>query len=281
MRRQSATTRPLSMAPPPCGVMVRESVHSPAFRMRRERHDFHEVFHVLKGRLRCVLDGHGTCPEVGAGGFLALEAGEWHRLEDLSPATVIIVALSRDFVAGHAAHRAIWEALARRATRVVDPPSDRREKLESILRTLMAEQVSRLPGAEALQRAEALRLLAGLAREPDGEPRRDSRARVQAVVRRLREQFHEPWEVDMAARSAHLSRRRFVQLFREETGTSLIEMRNALRLDHAARLIAEGRATVIGAAFSCGFGDVSHFYRLFRRRFGTPPAEWRKARDGA
>ncbi len=39
-------------------------------------------------------------------------------------------------------------------------------------------------------------------------------------------------------------------------------------------LLGEGRHSVIGAAFSSGYGDLSNFYRLFRQRHGLPPREW-------
>ncbi|MBM3873395.1 MAG: helix-turn-helix transcriptional regulator [Verrucomicrobia bacterium] len=53
-----------------------------------------------------------------------------------------------------------------------------------------------------------------------------------------------------------------------------------LRLAHAARLLASGDHSILGAMFSSGFGDASHFYRLFRGRFGVAPGRWRKVSAG-
>jgi AraC-like DNA-binding protein len=49
---------------------------------------------------------------------------------------------------------------------------------------------------------------------------------------------------------------------------------NGRRLDHAAKLLRAGELSVTGVMFSCGFNDLSHFYRMFRQRHGLAPKKW-------
>ncbi|NBX60141.1 MAG: helix-turn-helix domain-containing protein, partial [Opitutaceae bacterium] len=49
---------------------------------------------------------------------------------------------------------------------------------------------------------------------------------------------------------------------------------NDLRLAHAAMLLQRGEHSIMGVMFSCGFNDVSHFYRMFRQRYGAAPRAW-------
>jgi AraC-like DNA-binding protein len=52
------------------------------------------------------------------------------------------------------------------------------------------------------------------------------------------------------------------------------------RLVHAHRTLKSPRFaghTVSAIAFAAGFGDLSHFNRSFRRRFGASPTEVRRA----
>ena len=58
-------------------------------------------------------------------------------------------------------------------------------------------------------------------------------------------------------------------------GKTPTELVNALRLDHAARLLLETEASVVNVALACGFANLSHFYRLFRAHHGVTPAEHR------
>ena len=57
-----------------------------------------------------------------------------------------------------------------------------------------------------------------------------------------------------------------------KTPTALI---NEMRLDRAAALLAGTDDPVIQVALSCGFSNLSHFYRLFRARFHATPAAHR------
>jgi AraC-like DNA-binding protein len=69
-----------------------------------------------------------------------------------------------------------------------------------------------------------------------------------------------------------------------ETGPeSFSEFVLARRLVRAQRALADPRFVgrpISAVAFDAGFGDLSHFNRTFRRRFGMTPSEVRaQARD--
>jgi AraC-like DNA-binding protein len=78
-----------------------------------------------------------------------------------------------------------------------------------------------------------------------------------------------------------MSRRHFSKLFRAVTGHSFLEELTSLRMRHAAVLLRAGTHSVLGAAFSSGYGDLSHFYRLFRAYHGKPPGAWAGAKQPA
>jgi AraC family transcriptional regulator, positive regulator of tynA and feaB len=69
---------------------------------------------------------------------------------------------------------------------------------------------------------------------------------------------------------------RYLQKFFTARGTTCTHFINSVRLDHAARLLHR-RTTlntgqpISGIAYDSGFGDYTHFARIFRRRFGHTP----------
>lgn len=69
----------------------------------------------------------------------------------------------------------------------------------------------------------------------------------------------------------HMSVPGFRRSFKEYTGQSPVEFRNELRLLNARKLIAQQEYSVEAAARISGFTNLSFFYRLFRRKFGTNP----------
>ncbi|MEW9804583.1 helix-turn-helix transcriptional regulator [Mesorhizobium sp. ZMM04-5] len=71
---------------------------------------------------------------------------------------------------------------------------------------------------------------------------------------------------------------RYVQRLFERAGTTFGEFLRNARLDAAhAALAARNAATIATIAFDCGFGDLSHFNRTFRQRFGRTPRDVRAA----
>jgi len=66
----------------------------------------------------------------------------------------------------------------------------------------------------------------------------------------------------------------------EEAGKSFTEHLVERRLERAFSLLSDPRhlhLAIIDIAFAVGFGDVSHFNCVFRRRFGETPSGIRAA----
>jgi AraC-like DNA-binding protein len=100
-------------------------------------------------------------------------------------------------------------------------------------------------------------------------------ARLRAILAEIERRFSEPdLHLDNVAGAVGLSRR-YVQQLVEETGKSFTEHVVERRLERAFAMLTDRRClhlAVIDIAFAAGFGDVSNFNRLFRRRFGDTPS---------
>ena len=79
------------------------------------------------------------------------------------------------------------------------------------------------------------------------------------------------------AAQLHLDRRYLTRLFREKTGQTIQEYLISVRMAEAQRCLAQG-LPVGETAERCGYGDVFLFSKMFKRRFGVSPANWKKAR---
>lgn len=108
-------------------------------------------------------------------------------------------------------------------------------------------------------------------------------ARLQAILDDI-----QTWCLDPELRATTTAMRlaltpRYVHLLLEETGRSFSEHLCQHRLRHASRLLADaapGARNISDIAFNCGFSDISYFNRMFRRRFGCSPTEWRSKSRG-
>ena len=80
--------------------------------------------------------------------------------------------------------------------------------------------------------------------------------------------------VDFYANLCGMSTSGFRRSFRDYVGVSPIEYRNDLRLRYAKMLLASGEYSAEEVARQSGFNNISFFYRLFRRKFGTSPGKF-------
>jgi AraC-like DNA-binding protein len=70
-------------------------------------------------------------------------------------------------------------------------------------------------------------------------------------------------------------------LFRQVSGEALVACINRLRMERAARLLADSALVGKEVAWACGFASQSYFIRTFRTHFGVTPKEYRLPRQGA
>jgi transcriptional regulator GlxA family with amidase domain len=100
-------------------------------------------------------------------------------------------------------------------------------------------------------------------------------ARLRAVVAEIARRCSEPdFDLDNIGGTPGLSRR-YIQHLLEETGQSFTERLVERRLERAFTMLTDPRClhlAIIDIALAAGFGDVSHFNRVFRRRFGDAPS---------
>jgi AraC-like DNA-binding protein len=101
---------------------------------------------------------------------------------------------------------------------------------------------------------------------------KDAAAEARAL---LGERLSEPLALADIARTAGLSRFRLCRAFRRETGTTMHDYREQLRLRAALEALASPAVDLTGLALDLGYSSHSHFTSRFRRAFGAPPSEVR------
>lgn len=66
------------------------------------------------------------------------------------------------------------------------------------------------------------------------------------------------------------------KVFRKHLDRSPTEFINELRINHAARLLADSGESIAELAYRLNFQSLSRFYHLFRKQYSSTPAEYRK-----
>ncbi|WP_169053550.1 AraC family transcriptional regulator [Alteraurantiacibacter aquimixticola] len=113
--------------------------------------------------------------------------------------------------------------------------------------------------------------------ETDKAPRHRNQLAAR-ILRRIESDYADPdLSPELVARQVGISKR-YLQTLLAASGTSFVQELNATRLDRASELLADPRAVglaIADIAFRTGFLDPGYFTRLFRKRFGITPREFR------
>ncbi|RED87867.1 helix-turn-helix domain-containing protein [Cohnella phaseoli] len=79
------------------------------------------------------------------------------------------------------------------------------------------------------------------------------------------------------ALTSYMSPGYFSTLFRQHTGRNFLEYVTQLRIEHAKKLIADDPDAKIGdVAVQCGYQDLKHFRKLFKRYTGVTPLQYKE-----
>jgi AraC-like DNA-binding protein len=109
-----------------------------------------------------------------------------------------------------------------------------------------------------------------------------SNARLRAMKDDIRKHCHHPDLSVHTVAASHGVSARYVQRVFEESGTTFTQYITEQRLAAAYKALrrrVSSQAPISSIAFDCGFSDVSHFNRAFRRRYGCTPTDARNAGD--
>ena len=98
--------------------------------------------------------------------------------------------------------------------------------------------------------------------------------RMDRLLKEVERTSFEPWTVDEAAHWVGVSRRQFTKTFKAAIGKTFLQFLTNLKTARVKELLSSGGYTVAGAAYACGFGDIAHFYRTFKKHENQTPLQW-------
>ncbi|RDC61468.1 AraC family transcriptional regulator [Adhaeribacter pallidiroseus] len=73
----------------------------------------------------------------------------------------------------------------------------------------------------------------------------------------------------------------FSRFIKKRTGKTFIESLNQIRLGHASRMLIDTTQTIAEISYNCGFNNLSYFNRIFRKKNGCTPKEFRQNYSGS
>lgn len=99
---------------------------------------------------------------------------------------------------------------------------------------------------------------------------------IKNVIRYARTHLNEDLSLRTLAERNRINRTYLSSLFRQETGTTLTEYINRMRVEYAVELLSGSKLSITAVSAELGFTDVSYFIRVFKNVMGQTPAQYVK-----
>jgi len=96
------------------------------------------------------------------------------------------------------------------------------------------------------------------------------------IVTYLKENFAQPITLEMLSKKFFMSKSYISHKFSDVTGVTLIEYLHCIRIAESQRLLSGGDADVTCVYEMCGFNNIQHFYRIFKKLVGMSPGAYSK-----
>lgn len=96
------------------------------------------------------------------------------------------------------------------------------------------------------------------------------------MIAYIQEHFQEEISLELVASSVGMSESAFSHFFKKRTNRSFIDFLNDIRIGNAAKMLYETSNTISEICYASGFNNVSNFNRLFKKKKGQTPTEYRE-----
>lgn len=276
-------------------VTVYHFNYSPDFHFTGEKHDFWEFAFVESGPVGAMAEATGY--ELHPGEIIFHKPNEYHNIwANGAPARVIIVSFESDspalnFFRGKIltcsqTERTLLSSLVALADEVFLPRPDtcNQDTLPQILEHQLKKRPDQAFGSEQLLKQTLENLLIRFIRS---DAAIEKEARTSAEIKHLNEQriveailayadqhLSESITLDDVCSALCFSKSYIKRVFKEQTGTSIMDTVLQRKMEAAKHMLAT--ETVTHTADALGYSSIHYFSRLFRQKVGMTPTEFQK-----
>ena len=99
---------------------------------------------------------------------------------------------------------------------------------------------------------------------------------IKTVLSYITDHYHEKLYVQDLASQVNMNEQYFCRFFKRSIGKTPIDYINDYRLNKVIRLLETGDAQITEICLECGVNTMGNFQRLFKRKTGITPLQYRK-----
>lgn len=103
--------------------------------------------------------------------------------------------------------------------------------------------------------------------------------RIRMIHEFLMKNYQDDIDLEEVAGIVHLAPASVCRFFKSSTGLTIFEYLNKIKIDFSCQLLLNSDLNIVDISFDCGFNNLSHFNKQFKKFMGKTPTQFRKLRD--
>jgi len=104
-------------------------------------------------------------------------------------------------------------------------------------------------------------------------------SRVNRIHEFLMKNYQDDIDLKEVAEIAHMAPASVCRFFKGVTGLTIFEYLNKIKIDFSCQLLLNTDLNILDISYDCGFNNLSHFNKQFRKFIGNTPTQFRNLRD--
>ncbi len=249
------------------------------------RHSFFELVYVLRGSATHHL-GDETM-RISAGDYFIIDTGTTHFYRDADQFQIMNCLFLPAYLDRALADCPSLASLLSNQVMHFGVPMDIRaadrtfhdgdSSVKQLMLRMEQEYEAKSTGYMELLRCYLTQILVHTVRAwQEAERARVPHPAVTAVTTHLQNHIDAPLSLELLGAKNGYTPQYLSTLFRKDTGMSIREFQQRLRIEEACRLLTDGKMRIPDIAATVGYSDAKHFSRIFRRYKGVSPQLYRK-----
>ena len=246
-------------------------------------HDQYEIYYLLKGERNYFIKDRVY--KILPGNLVFINKYELHKTTDgnSNNHTRILINLRTDYFKQSPDIDSLFYRLFSLENNVIEFSNEGRNHIENLFKDII-EESQRMDAFSNLKiQSLIIDLMIFSARNgsfiSDISVLTDKKVytKMSDIVKYINENFPQNITLPLLSNRFFISKYHLSRAFKESTGFTFIEYLNSVRIREAQRLLVESDLKIIDISQNIGFGNVSHFGRVFKEITGHSPSQYKKS----
>jgi AraC family L-rhamnose operon transcriptional activator RhaR len=244
---------------------------SESFSLLEHSHDFVEICYVSEGTGTHYIEDHVIAVKKGDLFYIPIGVSHIFRPASTSPNNTLIV-INCIFREQLRFQDDLWSDIS-----TWKQIKERGHEFGDIMNTMHRENNSKFDGYKIVLYALLLQLLILVKRElSETNHRRPADRRIELALAFIQDHLNESLTLTQVSHHAELGERQLQRIIKKALGQTFTQWLQEQRLIRGCELLQQTQHSISEIMQRVGFQDLKHFHRLFKRKMGVSPGQYRK-----